>query len=1256
MMRARTWIASLALCAAAACGGQVKVATNGAADLAQLRNEARGSKDGETVGRWALYEVLAPGGDAAQADAARKRLDEVPHDGMYASLARALVDDVHGQPKAAAASYVAAMAAAQKSADPDAPLVAWFAVHNLRALRGSVSDLFAQNRKSFEAIMAKPESVGWRAASELHEWWAAEVFDKAEATGDAYDALVSTRLGCAKKARLAGPFGHGSTVDRHRSFPAEAPGPWPHAWAEDPLRGNVPHVLPVDQHRCIHSSTEATADGVFYAEAFFDTKSERELIVAVQGALKVWIDDVLVLERDPREWGAWQRYGAGVSLHEGRHRIVARVVTPAVGMRFLNLDGTAAEIETDTDASRAYSLEAPRVIAGVNPIDAIVKARATRSPIEALLASYAAHIDGMDDVASTLIEPLVKNADPGAVALVQASDCAQGDPALPDDARAREARLFREKAASKDKRLWYPRMTLILDQAEQRGPADVVAPLRALADEFKDVPHILEQLAKVYGRLGWRGERMQTLRELATRFPDDSSALGIYLEALEEDGALAEADAIATRIKRLDPDSEIDLDRALSRHDWKAAIDELRRLAKRRPDRKEIAGRIADVLARSGDPSAAAEQLTRALARQPHDSAARLRVADRAYAKGDARALRRALADALQVGANAAEIRAALDLLEGATDLEPYRIDGLRVIRDYEAWRKQGHEMEGTAARVLDYAATWVHADGSSEMLEHEIQRIQSQEAIGKEAEMQQPTGLVLRMRVLKKDGAILEPDQVAGKPTLTMPHLEVGDYIEIEHITPTPGDGQKGRRYRSPHWFFREAEKGYWRSAFIVVVPKEKKLEIETQGNVGEEKTKDLGAFVEHRWQVDLSPPAVLEPGSPPITEFLPSVRVGWGVTLDDWLARLVDAAEDETPMDPRLVTKAQEIVRAVPASSTDERARLLYRYVLEKVADGSKEGDGRRVLFGGAGSRQSAFLYLLRAVGIPAELAVVKNRLATPPKSGMSEIENYDGLLARLRTDKGVRFLLVRDKFAPFGYVPAEMRGQPCFRLVGKPQADTVSGTGAIDGVVYSGRADLRENGSAALDIAITFSGDRAIGARAEIDAIPETKLLEELEKKVIAGMFDGGHLRDVKVENKGSIDLPLVLKMRVEAPQLARPVGSNLVLRSIFPMDLTQLAQLPSRQTPLMRRGSYHTEVHFEVVVPEAMRMPASLGTGDVRHGDAVVVVKDAVNGHAIALERLIDLPAGRVQPGEDYTRYREFVRSADALLERDVLIGK
>jgi hypothetical protein len=34
----------------------------------------------------------------------------------------------------------------------------------------------------------------------------------------------------------------------------------------------------------------------------------------------------------------------------------------------------------------------------------------------------------------------------------------------------------------------------------------------------------------------------------------------------------------------------------------------------------------------------------------------------------------------------------------------------------------------------------------------------------------------------------------------------------------------------------------------------------------------------------------------------------------------------------------------------------------------------------------------------------------------------------------------------------------------------------------------------------------------------------------------------------------------------------------------------------------------------------------------------------------------MPSGRVQPGDEYVRWQTFVQSADALVTRDVLVGK
>jgi hypothetical protein len=382
--------------------------------------------------------------------------------------------------------------------------------------------------------------------------------------------------------------------------------------------------------------------------------------------------------------------------------------------------------------------------------------------------------------------------------------------------------------------------------------------------------------------------------------------------------------------------------------------------------------------------------------------------------------------------------------------------------------------------------------------------------------------------------------------------------------------------------------------------------------------------------------------------------VRVGWGVSLDATLARLVDLAEDDTPLDPRLHAKALDVVRGVPEQATDERARRLYRWIIEHVQDG-KELDGRRVITGGSGSRQEAFRYMLRLLEIPSQLALVKNRLATPPLGKMSEVEQYDALVMRVSTDKGTRWMMARDKFAPYGYVPAELREQPAIVLAPGMPREPVHAPGAVDGAVYEGRATVREDGSASLDLALTLTGNRAIAWRNALDKVAQAKLYDFVERELIAPAFDGGHVRELKVGDATTLDQPLVLNLRVEVPRLAKSMRGGLSLPPPFAPNLAQLAALPERHTPLLRRGSLHTEVRLRVVLPESTKMPAEMPHGEFRDGDSIVAVRDVVNGHAIDFDRLVDLPAGRVQPGEEYSLWQKFVRDADALIARDVLIG-
>jgi tetratricopeptide (TPR) repeat protein len=1239
-------VATALLGAGASCGHSSPPAAAPSTDAA--RRAGQGSNDAEEVGKWALAELVSPGGDVAKAREARARLDKLAGQGMYASLARAMADGGHGQIAASAKSYLAVIEAARNSRDPRAPLIAWFATNHLLGMAPNVGGLWETAAPKVEDAIQRPGSIGWRARSELVSWWTQHAFEAAKSGALETSA---TRHGCLRKVRLAGPFGHDVNADRRQAFEAERPGPWPRTFPVHPSMHRAPHVLATERHGCQIRSTEPTPPGIFYAETFIDLPAEREILVAAQGAFRVTVDDTVVLERDTRVWGVWGKFTVRLRLGAGRHRVVARIGGPETSIRLMQPDGTPLNIESSDDPGPVYSLRPPVVIGEPDVLQSFVR-DGKPLPIEddlgRYLASFLAHVEEEDDVAAVILEPLVN--DPSAAsafAQALAAVIAEKDPIFPESDRHDLARDLRQRAIAKDPELWWPRFWLALDEADKKGLPDAVEEVRKLAEHFRDVPEIPEGLAQLYAKLNWTAERSVTLKDLATRFPHNPRVLQEVFAVLEDEGRHLEADRIAARIKALDPDSEIEVERALARRDYTAAIAELKRLGQRRPDRKDITDRIVEVTMRSGDPSGVLAMLERLVAKKPRDPGLRLAVADAKFAAGDRRALRHGIADAILAGGSTAELTEAIDLVEGTTELEPYRLDGARIVKDYET---SGAEMEGTAARVLDYSSLWVHPDGSSRMLEHELIRIQSQEAIGKMAEQRVPGGLLLRMRVIKKDGTILEPEFVDGKKTVTMPHLEIGDYIETENIAYQGGDGQLGRRYLGPHWFFREADVGYWRSEFVVISPKDKPLVVETRGDVPPPSLKQDGPLVVRRWRVDKSPAAPDEPASAPIQEFLPSVRIGWGISLKDHLRRLSDAASDEQPRDPRLVRIAARIVDGESGDSA--RARKLYRWLLANVEDG-RESDGRRVVIGKSGNRAAAFIYLCRTLGIPVELAASKDKLNPPPLGPISEAEQFDDFIIRVG-GKTPEWLTLRDKFAPYGYLPAGLRGQPAYRLIAGTPQETTSVEGTADGILYEGTGELRADGTAKLELAQKFLGAPGMGLRAGLEQLPPAQLHDAIEGRLLAQAIPGARLGKLSIENQADLDQPIVMRMNIDVTDFTRRRGRDLVLVPPFAVRISQIARLPRRQTPLVLGEPTYASIRLSFKLPPDARVISALAPVEVRDHDRRVVVRDRQEGQTLVLERIIDIPAGRIEPAA-YGELQEFVRRADEATMRDIVIA-
>ena len=1248
LRRSRAAVAALVL-SASACAPKEHV---GAAQVADLRKSSASSKDGEVVARWLLGELVSPGGDPKQAERARKRLDELGAHGLLADLARGFDDSVHGRLASVSGSYLAAVEAARDSKDPRAPLFAWLAAHDASGYRHASPGFWAKNKGRIEGLLRTPGAIGWRARLELSQWWAGETHSAALANAE---KLVAEQQGCVTALRLAGPFGRNAPRDTLRSFPPEQPGTWSQRWPADPETGEVPRILKTTTHGCGVAAEEPLPDGIVYAETFIDVDAPGEVIVAVQGAFAVWVDDTQIVRRDFREWGSWLRFAARVDLEKGRHRIVAKLGSPSTAIRVLYPDGRPYGLVGSIEPSRPYLTRPPRRVRPDNVLDAQVsggKVIDSEDDLMRFFGAEVAEIDDQSDVASVLLAPLVADvAKATGPALSAAATFVQEDPIFADAQRRDLSRDLGERAVKKDPRLWQARLTLASGQAERSGPIEAAHDVAALVNEFPQVPAVLSELADLYHQLGWSAEYATAVKLLEQRFPEDPDALEQAVGVHDAQGEAAQADALVARILKLEPDNEIALGRALERADFKAALAELDRLAKRRPDRKDIAARIHDVMARAGNEGETWKKLEAAIKKAPRQDEPRLALADARYANGERMALVQAVIESVQHGAPTARLEAAIDLVEGATELAPYRIDTNAVIRDFE---RKNEALGGTAARVLDYSALWVHSDGSSRLLEHEIVRVQSAEAIGDMAEQPLRNGSFLKLRVLKKDGSILEPELVAGKPTVTMPHLELGDYIETERIESNPGDGRHGLRFVGPRWFFREENIAYARSEFVVVSPNDKALQIETKNDVPAPIVTEGSGLTVRRWRVERSPAAVVEPFSAPITEFLPSVQIGWGISLDATLKALGDSADDLTPIDPRVKKIAERIVEPLPPEAKEARARKLYHWLTSNVEEGS-EADGRRVVVSKNGNLWRGYLVLCRALGIQADYAVVQNRLTLAPSGPFSSSMIYTQPLLRVRVPKADLWLTLGSKHAPFGYVPAEVRGMPAIVFNGDGWDNTRSpAAGALDRASTDGKAVLATDGSAAVDLVQTFQGKYATGLRTVLSQLPERQIRDAIEGRLLGAALRGVELLEYHIEGVNDPDAPIRIVTRSRARSFAQLVGTTLMIQPPgFTPRLGQFATLPTRQTPLLMVESVAQDLHLAVELPAGTSVEVAPTPKNLTDGERRVEVNDAVKGQTLVFERHVSLPAGRIQP-QEYPAFLEFTRRADEALAGSVRV--
>ncbi|WNZ63421.1 hypothetical protein QEG98_06695 [Myxococcus sp. MxC21-1] len=304
--------------------------------------------------------------------------------------------------------------------------------------------------------------------------------------------------------------------------------------------------------------------------------------------------------------------------------------------------------------------------------------------------------------------------------------------------------------------------------------------------------------------------------------------------------------------------------------------------------------------------------------------------------------------------------------------LEAYAVDGREAIRAYEAEPVSGGS---AAAFVLDAAAVRVYPDGSIVNRIHTVQKALEQSGVQEIAEVNVPRGAqVLALRTLKADGRVLEPENIEGKDTVSLPGVAVGDYVEVEYLLAEPPRGPAQPGFTASAFYFQIANQPNAWVTYTVVAPKGVGMKVDAHGMKVPEPKVDGDLEVFH-FETRRVPPFIPEPDAPPsANEYLPFVIVGAGDTGNESLVKLYGDAFQERWLRTAEVDAFAR--KAAEGKSGLDAVKALHAAVMQRFSgrDASLSQTAASTVAQDRGSRLTVMKAGLNALGIPSRVVAVR------------------------------------------------------------------------------------------------------------------------------------------------------------------------------------------------------------------------------------------------------------------------------------------
>ena len=551
-------------------------------------------------------------------------------------------------------------------------------------------------------------------------------------------------------------------------------------------------------------------------------------------------------------------------------------------------------------------------------------------------------------------------------------------------------------------------------------PDEAVAAFRAVTKARPDYPFGHRDLIGGAWDVGLVDEARRAARTLLS-LGGSRENIDAAVPALREGGASLEAAVALDRRAGLDPLQDA-WRRALSQGATADGVALLHRAVAFEPD--GVLEPLLD-LEEVSAPRAAKARLEEAVRRFPHDVGLKVRLA-RLVAAFDG--VQPALAILREHPFDQRALFLAVELGEVPPWQERLSL-GDEVIQQRRALLADPFAGFGSLL-LLDDVERHFADDGSALVVRHFVAELRSKEALDGYGELRvEDDERLLRLRVVKPDGSVVEPERHAQVADISLTGLSPYDVVEYLSVT-FDGSGRDGtfwemRGLDGPAPALRRSYAVTWSEKLEAQMGP---VTLRADNGLARPPVETSGGRRRATFLVENVPALLAEPSSVAAEESERLAGVSFHLDQDFWRRSRGRGLASLSRQDPWVAVCAQRIAGA---GDTDARLARVFQFVADRIVPADAPGDATTVLATGRGRRLPLFVALARAAGLTPEPIALHPTLAVPTTIPTASL--FSTVAVRVRTPTGPHVILLQDQLALIDDLPPIFRQAAVLPLFG-------------------------------------------------------------------------------------------------------------------------------------------------------------------------------------------------------------------------------